>query len=86
MKPKAQTEHDEGLLEYLEDIIGTSAHRRSQKKEAEDYLRLKNEHVRSLSRLWQWMWRRFVNEEEFKRTIVSFPFVIYLATPFTLCL
>ena len=24
MKPKAQNEHDDGLLEYLEDIIGTS--------------------------------------------------------------
>ncbi|KAJ3416526.1 hypothetical protein HDV05_001263 [Chytridiales sp. JEL 0842] len=24
MKPKAQTEHEDGLLEYLEDIIGTS--------------------------------------------------------------
>ncbi len=24
MKPKAQNEHEEGLLEYLEDIIGTS--------------------------------------------------------------
>lgn len=24
MKPKAQTEHEEGLLEYLEDIIGTN--------------------------------------------------------------
>lgn len=24
MKPKAQTEHDTGMLEYLEDIIGTS--------------------------------------------------------------
>jgi len=24
MKPKGATEHDEGLLEYLEDIIGTS--------------------------------------------------------------
>ncbi|XP_078612676.1 structural maintenance of chromosomes protein 4-like isoform X2 [Branchiostoma floridae x Branchiostoma japonicum] len=24
MKPKAQTEHDEGMLEYLEDIIGSS--------------------------------------------------------------
>ena len=22
MKPKGQTEHDEGMLEYLEDIIG----------------------------------------------------------------
>ena len=24
MKPKSQTEHDEGMLEFLEDIIGTS--------------------------------------------------------------
>ena len=24
MKPKGATEHDEGLLEYLEDIIGTA--------------------------------------------------------------
>lgn len=24
MKPKAPTEHEDGLLEYLEDIIGTS--------------------------------------------------------------
>ncbi len=24
MKPKAQTEHDEGMLEFLEDIIGSS--------------------------------------------------------------
>lgn len=24
MKPKAQGPHDEGFLEYLEDIIGTS--------------------------------------------------------------
>lgn len=23
MKPKGQTEHDEGMLEYLEDIIGS---------------------------------------------------------------
>ena len=114
MKPKAQTEHDEGLLEYLEDIIGTSKYKEpideamvemerlqedrgvkmnrlrivekekksleSQKKEAEDYLRLKNEHVRALSRLWQWiLWRCFVNEEQFKRTIVSFPLRLNLS-------
>lgn len=24
MKPKAPTEHDEGMLEFLEDIIGSS--------------------------------------------------------------
>jgi structural maintenance of chromosome 4 len=27
MKPKAQTEHEDGLLEYLEDIIGTSMYK-----------------------------------------------------------
>ena len=27
MKPKAETEHDEGMLEYLEDIIGTSTYK-----------------------------------------------------------
>lgn len=24
MKPKAQSEHEEGMLEYLEDIVGSS--------------------------------------------------------------
>jgi structural maintenance of chromosome 4 len=28
MKPKAASEHEEGLLEYLEDIIGTSGYKR----------------------------------------------------------
>ena len=27
MKPKAQNEHEDGLLEYLEDIIGTSSYK-----------------------------------------------------------
>ena len=27
MKPKAQSEHDTGMLEYLEDIIGTSRYK-----------------------------------------------------------
>jgi hypothetical protein len=27
MKPKAASEHEEGLLEYLEDIIGTSGYK-----------------------------------------------------------
>lgn len=27
MKPKAQNEHDDGLLEYLEDIIGTTKYK-----------------------------------------------------------
>jgi len=39
MKPKAATEHDDGLLEYLEDIIGTSKYKvpiEESAKEAEE--------------------------------------------------
>ncbi|KAI9199233.1 RecF/RecN/SMC [Polychytrium aggregatum] len=36
MKPKAQSEHDDGLLEYLEDIIGTSRY----KKDIEEHAAL----------------------------------------------
>ncbi|PSR72085.1 hypothetical protein PHLCEN_2v12066, partial [Hermanssonia centrifuga] len=104
MKPKAPSEHEDGLLEYLEDIIGTSRYKEpieealvemekyseermeklnrlkiverernaleKQKKEAEDYLRLQNEHVRALSRLWQWyLWKCLLNEEEFTKNM-----------------
>lgn len=106
MKPKAQNEHDEGLLEYLEDIIGTSQYKEpidqamqemerlqeeraeklnrlrlvekeksaleAQKKEAEDYLRIKNEHVRAQSRYWQWiLWQCLLAEDDLDKSIVS---------------
>ncbi len=106
MKPKAPTEHEDGLLEYLEDIIGTSGYKEGideafkameefqeersvkmnrlrfvqrekaaledQKKEAEDYLRMKNEHVRAQSRYWQWiLWKCFQAEESFQATEVT---------------
>ncbi|KAK7695127.1 hypothetical protein QCA50_002317 [Cerrena zonata] len=104
MKPKAPSEHEDGLLEYLEDIIGTSNYKEpieqamheverlneerveklnrlkiverernaleEQKREAEDYLRLQNEHIRALSRLWQWyIWRCLLGEEKFTEQI-----------------
>jgi structural maintenance of chromosome 4 len=80
MKPKATTEHEGGLLKYLEDIIGTSKYKEpieealilmerlqeeqsvkmnrlglvekektalEKKHEAEDYLRMKNDHTRA---------------------------------------
>ncbi|KAI0066534.1 hypothetical protein BV25DRAFT_1849078 [Artomyces pyxidatus] len=87
MKPKAPSEHEDGLLEYLEDIIGTSQYKEpietslaeieklvedrvekmnrlkivereknaleAKKREAEDYLRLQNEHVRAQSLYFQ---------------------------------
>jgi structural maintenance of chromosome 4 len=45
------------------------------KKEAETWLRLKNDHVRAQSRLWQWyLWKCLINAEEFARKLVSFGF------------
>jgi structural maintenance of chromosome 4 len=36
------------------------------KREAEDHLRLQNEHVRTLSQLWQWyLWKCLLNLAEF---------------------
>ncbi|KAF8707321.1 hypothetical protein AX14_013615 [Amanita brunnescens Koide BX004] len=99
MKPKAATEHEDGLLEYLEDIIGTSKYKEpieealvemerlqeersvkmnrlrivekdksaleDQKREAEDYLRLKNDHTRAVSRLWQYsIWKHLIVSEK----------------------
>ncbi|KAG8882409.1 hypothetical protein FRB99_004665, partial [Tulasnella sp. 403] len=88
MKPKATTPHEEGLLEYLEDIIGTSKYKEpieetlievdhlneerseklnrlrliekdkagleEKKKEAEAWLRNKNELVRAQNKLYQY--------------------------------
>lgn len=108
MKPKAPSEHEDGLLEYLEDIIGTSRFKEpieealqemekyseerveklnrlkiverernaleQEKKEAEDYLRMQNEHVRALSRLWQWyLWQGLRNEAKIQAAIVRAP-------------
>ncbi|KAF9011348.1 RecF/RecN/SMC protein [Cyathus striatus] len=104
MKPKGSTEHEDGLLEYLEDIIGTSKYKEpieealiemerlqedrqqklnrlklvekeksaleAAKREAEDYLRLKNDHIRALSRLWQWyIWKCLLAEEDLEGRI-----------------
>ncbi|OBZ79683.1 Structural maintenance of chromosomes protein 4 [Grifola frondosa] len=106
MKPKGATESEDGLLEYLEDIIGTSKYKEpidealvemerlaedrgeklnrlkivererkaleEKKREAEDYLRLQNEHVRALSRLWQWyIWKCLINDEQFASNITK---------------
>ncbi|KIP03912.1 hypothetical protein PHLGIDRAFT_31603 [Phlebiopsis gigantea 11061_1 CR5-6] len=104
MKPKAPSEHEDGLLEYLEDIIGTSRFKEpiedalqemdkyseerieklnrlkiverernaleQEKKEAEDYLRMQNDHVRALSRLWQWyLWNCLRNDDMIQQRI-----------------
>lgn len=106
MKPKGSNEHEDGLLEYLEDIIGTSQYKEpiekaaqemeelqdlrsekmnrlrlvekeknaleEKKKEAENYLRLQNEHIRAQSRLWQfYLWTCLVNDEKLSQKIVG---------------
>ena len=106
MKPKAPSEHEDGLLEYLEDIVGTSQYKgpidealvemerltedrteklnrlrlverernalEKEKREAENYLRLQNDHVRAQSTLYQYyIWRCLVSEKEVKQEIVG---------------
>ena len=51
MKPKAQTEHDEGLLEYLEDIIGTSGYKEPIEDAFADLEKLAEERSEKLNRL-----------------------------------
>ncbi|KAG0242079.1 hypothetical protein BGW41_004895 [Actinomortierella wolfii] len=51
MKPKAQTEHDEGLLEYLEDIIGTSSFKEPIEKSASELEKLNEERGERLRRV-----------------------------------
>ena len=115
MKPKAPTEHEDGLLEYLEDIIGTSQYKEpieealvemerlsedrqeklnrlrivekdrnaleAKKREAEDYLRLQNEHVRALSRLWQfYLWQCLMNDDAFNKEIVRLSLLEWFVT------
>ena len=52
MKPKAQTEHEEGMLEYLEDIIGSSRYKEPIEvaaKEVEELNELRGEKVSTSS-------------------------------------
>lgn len=51
MKPKAQTEHDEGLLEYLEDIIGTSVYKQPIEEAFGELDKLGEERSEKLNRL-----------------------------------
>ncbi|KAG8797776.1 hypothetical protein FRC16_008533 [Serendipita sp. 398] len=51
MKPKAQTEHDEGLLEYLEDIIGTSRYKQPIEDAFAELDKLGEERSEKLNRL-----------------------------------
>ena len=52
MKAKAQNEHDEGLLEYLEDIIGTSKYKEPIDEAMVEMERLQEERAVKMNRLW----------------------------------
>jgi structural maintenance of chromosome 4 len=103
MKPKAPSEHEDGLLEYLEDIIGTSSYKQpidealttleqlqedrqtklnrlrlvekeklaleEQRREAINYYKLKNDHIKAQSVLcqyliWKWLERHTALEKD----------------------
>ncbi|KAM0751211.1 RecF/RecN/SMC protein [Meredithblackwellia eburnea MCA 4105] len=51
MKPKGATEHDEGLLEYLEDIIGTSKYKSEIEKAVVEVERLNDARGHQLNRV-----------------------------------
>lgn len=51
MKPKAITEHDDGLLEYLEDIIGTSQYKENIEKCGVELEALNDERSERLTRV-----------------------------------
>ena len=50
MKPKAPNEHEDGLLEYLEDIIGTSKYKVPIEEANEKVERLSEERSDKLNR------------------------------------
>ncbi|KZT62670.1 hypothetical protein CALCODRAFT_140377 [Calocera cornea HHB12733] len=51
MKPKAPTEHEDGLLEYLEDIIGTAKYKEPIEQSLAEVDRLNEERADKLNRL-----------------------------------
>lgn len=51
MKPKGATEHEEGLLEYLEDIIGTNRYEKLIEEAAVDVERLGDERQVQMNRV-----------------------------------
>lgn len=51
MKPKAQTEHEDGLLEYLEDIIGTTQYKEQIEAASKDVEELNDQRGERMNRL-----------------------------------
>ncbi|KAG0324418.1 hypothetical protein BGZ99_001886 [Dissophora globulifera] len=71
MKPKAQSEHEDGLLEYLEDIIGTSAYKETIEKSAVELEALNDERSERLTRV-KYVEKERESLEERKREAEAF--------------
>ncbi|KAF9206582.1 hypothetical protein BGZ49_002200 [Haplosporangium sp. Z 27] len=71
MKAKAQNEHEDGLLEYLEDIIGTSAYKDTIEKSAIDLEALNDERSERLTRV-KYVEKERESLEERKREAETF--------------
>ena len=50
MKPKGQHEHDEGMLEFLEDIIGTADYMETIEQLFKEYEELQNSRGEKVNR------------------------------------
>lgn len=70
MKPKALTEHDEGMLEYLEDIIGSSRFKNPLNKLSYKLEILKEEHDSQLTSV-RYAEKEKVGMEKQVKTIVA---------------
>lgn len=51
MKPKAANEHEDGLLEYLEDIIGTSKYKQPIEEKSAELEKLNDDRTEKLNRV-----------------------------------
>ncbi|KAF9348868.1 hypothetical protein BGX26_012756 [Mortierella sp. AD094] len=71
MKAKAQNEHEDGLLEYLEDIIGTSAYKETIEKSAIELEALNDERSERLTRV-KYVEKERESLEERKREAETF--------------
>lgn len=51
MKPKSNNSHEEGLLEYLEDIIGTNVYVENIEKKAKELEEINEERSEKINRV-----------------------------------
>ena len=70
MKPKAKDDHDEGLLEYLEDIVGTTKYKDAIEKSNIELDRLNDERTEKLNRV------KYVEKE--KNSLEVFTYSSYM--------